>query len=61
MPVGRVLVMADTTQNLADDQRSFARAIDGRVFIRDDFRESIAVFTSRVPPAGRVVGIWRRS
>jgi uncharacterized protein len=59
MPVGRVLDLADSSGALPDDERSFARTIEGRMFVSDDFQNSVAVFASRVPPTGRVVGVWR--
>jgi uncharacterized protein len=59
MPVGRVLDLADSSGALPDDERNFARTIDGRMFVSDDFQNSMAVFASRAPPAGRVVGVWR--
>ena len=61
MKVGRVLDLADPRRALADDERSFMRTIDGRMFVSDDFQNSVAVFTSKVPPTGRVVGVWRRT
>ncbi len=61
MKVGRVLDMADPTRDRPEDQRKFARTIDGRLFISDDLQESVAVFISRVAPVGRVVGIWHRT
>ena len=59
MPIGRVLDFSDASGTLPDDERNFARTIEGRMFVSEDFQDSIAVFASRTPPAGRVVGVWR--
>ena len=61
MRVGRVLDLADSSRALADNERSFMRTIDGRMFVSDDFQNSVAVFTSRVAPTGRVVAVWHRT